>query len=363
MNNKLKLLLPVITCAFLFTGVPISQASSCAVSSFGVTQCFSYGEGPGRYFPNGAIIKSNASPKVYYLENFTKRPIESPQMLESRFDWRGLIVTSQEAIDEIPNATALTFRDGSLLSNRGNVFIISDGLKRPIVSPEAFLRLGFKWSSVKPVSDAEIDLHPLGERVTTSSTYPDGVVFKRPGGDTYLVDDGKQRYIPSPLIFESMFRWEDVVDFSSTVAGPTYFVSPKGDVYYPNGLLIAGDGKVWIMENNEKLPIASPEIFESLGMSWGMVREATPFEMSIIPTKFTSGHIGKNVKFYPDGTLVKADDSPQVYVFDRGSLKSINSPAVFFSYGYSFSNVLTFPRRVIDQYGRWQTPLPLNPAL
>ena len=210
MENKLKLLLPVMFFGFYFVMAPISQASSCAVTTNNITICIPYGQGSGRYFPNGAIIKSNTSPKVYYLENFTKRPIESPQMLESRFDWRGLIITSQEAIDEIPNGTSLTFRDGSLLSNRGVVYIISDGLKRPILSPEAFLRLGFKWSNVKPVSDAEINLHALGENVTTSSSYPDGVVFKQSGGSMNLVDDGKMRYIPSPLIFESMFRCKGV---------------------------------------------------------------------------------------------------------------------------------------------------------
>jgi hypothetical protein len=362
MNNKVKVLLPIMLFGVSLGLAPISEASSCAVTAQNTTICLNYGEGSGRYFPNGAIIKSNASPKVYYLDNFTKRPVESPALLESRFDWKGLIVTSQEAIDEIPNGANLTFRDGSLLSNRGNVYIISDGLKRPIDSPAAFLRLGFKWENVKAVSDAEIDLHPLGERVTTSSTYPDGVVFKQPGGDTYLVDDGKSRYIPSPLIFESMFRWDEVVDFSFSVVGPAYFVSPKGDVFYPNGLLISGQGKVWIMENNKKVAIGSPEIFESLGLSWGMVRQATPFEMNIIPTN-DLGQIGRvNMKFYPDGTLVKADDSPQVYVFDRGNLKPINSPAVFFSYGYSFDRVLTFPRRVINQYGKWQDPLPFNPA-
>lgn len=343
----------------LFFGFTYDTQASCAITAQNIEICVSYGQGSGRYFANGSIIKSNASPKVYYLENFQKRPIESPEMLESRFNWRGLIVTSQEAIDEIPTGTPLTFRDGSLLSNRGNVYIISDGLKRPIDSPAAFLRLGFKWGNVKAVSDAEINLHSLGERVTTNSTYPDGVVFKRPGGDTYLVDDGKQRYIPSPLIFEAMFRWEEVVDFSSSVAGQSYLVNPKGDVYYPDGLLIAGNGKVWIMENNKKVPIYSPEIFESLGMSWSMVREATQYEMNIIPTN-ELGQIGKNMKFYPNGTLIKSDDSPQIYVFDKGNLKPINSPAIFFSYGYSFDKVLTFPRRVVNQYGRWQDPLPFK---
>lgn len=363
MKHPIKILLPALLFGLYFGMASTTQSASCAITSNNVEICLPYGQGSGRYFPNGAIIKSNASPKVYYLENFTKRPIESPQMLESRFDWRGLIVTSQEAIDEIPNGAALTFRDGSLLSNRGAVYIISDGKRRLIVSPEAFLRLGFKWSSVKPVSDAEINLHPVGEPVTTSSTYPDGVVFKQPGGDTYLVDDGKSRYIPSPLIFESMFRWQEVVDFSPSVVGQFYLASEKGDVFYPDGLLISGNGKVWIMENNKKVAVGSPEIFESLGLSWGMVRQATQFEMNIIPTN-ELGQIGRvNMKFYPDGTLVKADDSPQVYVFDRGNLRPINSPAVFFSYGYTFDKVLTFPRRVINQYGKWQDPLPFNSAI
>lgn len=357
MNNKnIKILALMLLITYYFESTPSSVSSaSCATTPNNIEICLPYGQGSGRYFPNGTIIKSNDEPKVYYLENFKKRPIESPALLESRFDWSGLVVTSQEAINEIPNGTNLTFRDGSLLSNGGTVYIISDGLKRPFASPEAFLRLGLKWDNVKPVSADELNIHPLGEVVTTTSNYPDGVVIKTGGGKMYLVDDDKRRYIPSPLIFESQFKWNETVNLSLQVA-PTYNPSPKGDVFYRDGFLISGDEKVWVMENNKKVPIYSPEVFESLGLSWNMVRKATAFEMSIIPTN-NRGTIGKNMKFYPDGTLVKTDDSPQIYLFEKGNLRKINSPDVFFSHGYSFDKVLTFPRRVINQYLTYQEPL------
>ena len=244
-----------------------------------ICQAVGYNELPGRAFPNGSIIKKNINPKVYYIENFQKRAIESQALFESHgFDWKSLIIADSGDVDSIKNyadefakdnsfvdGPPLKFRDGSLLSNRGGVYIISNGLRRPIVSPTAFLRLGFKWNNIKAVSDAELNLHPLGEAVTTTSNYPDGVVIKTGNGKMYLVEDDKRRYIPSPLVFESRFKWNETVDLSLAVA-PVYNPNPKGDVTIRDGVLISGEGKVWVTENGKKVPIYSPEIFESLGL-------------------------------------------------------------------------------------------------
>jgi hypothetical protein len=312
-------------------------------------QVVGYNEIAGRAFPNGSIIKKKNYPQVYYIENFQKRAIESPALFESRgFDWNGLIISSEGDIDQIPDGPVLTFRDGSLLSNRGNVYIISDGLKRPIDSPAAFLRLGFKWNNVKAVSDAEINIHPLGERVTTSSAYPDGVVIKTGGGKMYLVDDDKRRYVPSPLIFESQFKWNEAVDLSLAVA-PVYNPSEKGDVTIRDGVLMAGEGKVWVTENNKKVPIFSPEIFESMRLSWGQIKPATAFDLAIMPTNNAS-NIGKNIRVFADGTALKADNSPQIYYSKAGVLRPINTPERFFQTYFSFNEVITVPERVIKQY-------------
>ena len=312
-------------------------------------QVVGYNEIAGRAFPNGSIIKKKNYPQVYYIENFQKRAIESPALFESRnFDWKGLIISSEGDIDQIPDGPKLKFRDGSLLSNKGGVYIISDGLRRPIVSPEAFLRLGFKWNNIKAVSDAELNLHPIGEAVTMTSNYPDGVVIKTGGGKMYLVDDDKRRYVPSPLIFESQFKWNETVDLSLPVA-PVYNPSEKGDVTIRDGVLISGEGKVWVTENNKKVPIFSPEIFESLGLSWGQIKPATAFDLAFIQTN-NSSNIGKNIRVFADGTALKSNNSPQIYYSKAGILRPINTPERFFQTYFSFNQVITVPERVIKQY-------------
>jgi hypothetical protein len=311
-------------------------------------QTVGYNEIAGRAFPNGTIIKKKTNPKVYYIENFQKRAIESPALFESHgFDWRSLIIASEADVDQIPNGENLKFRDGSLLSNRGTVYIISNGLRRPIASPAAFLRLGFKWSNIKAVSDAEINLHPLGEIVTTTSNYPDGVVIKTGSGKMYLVEDDKRRYIPSPLVFESRFKWNETVDLSLAVA-PVYNPNPKGDVIIRDGVLISGEGKVWVTENGKKVPIYSPEIFESLGLNWGQIKVASSFDMANIPTNNLS-NIGKNVKVPNDFTAVKSSNSSQIYVFRGGVLRPIQMNEFNKMYT-SLDQVITMPDRVIKQY-------------
>ena len=117
-------------------------------------------------FPNGILLKATNSPKVYYIENGTRRPIESPNMLRSQFRWEDLVVSTPVEVDALPMGPDMTYRDGSLLSNRGVVYVISDGTRRPIESPSTFLQKGYKWSNVISVSDAELAPHPQGSMLT-----------------------------------------------------------------------------------------------------------------------------------------------------------------------------------------------------
>lgn len=293
--------------------------------------------------PDGLLVKSKTDPKVYYIENNTKRPIESPEMLESRFDWDNLVITSRADLEGISDGSPMTFREGSLLSHGGTVYLVSDGKRRPFESAQAFLSLGFSWGNVREVSRPELDVHPQGAAIRVGDKHPDGVLLQSSKDAMYFLDNGKRRYIPSPLIFESQFRWEEAVRVSDGVL-QSY---PKGaDMFYPDGLLIASATGVYIMDDNKKRPIAAPEIFESYGMSWNLVRRATDYEHSIIPKGSAFGQ----VRTYPNGTLIKADDSDTIYIFQSGKIREIPTPNVFASHGLSYDEVLTFPRRVVNRF-------------
>lgn len=296
-------------------------------------------------FPNGILLKSTDNPKVYYIENGTRRPIESPNMLRSQFRWEDLVVSTSVEVDAIPMGAEMTYRDGSLLSNRGSVYVISDGARRPIESSGTFLQKGYKWSNVIAVSDAELAPHPQGAILTANDKHPNGSLLVGPGGAVFVIKNGQRRYIPSPLIFEARYRWESLINVSEGDLN-TY---PQGEnEFYPDGLLISSATGVYMMQNNVRQPITSPEIFESYGLNWGQVRRATDFELSIIPV---SGAFN-TVKTYREGSLVGAHSGAIYRVANDGTLRYISSPNIFNSQGFSWQSVVRLPDRVVNQYNR-----------
>jgi hypothetical protein len=291
-------------------------------------------------YPNGVIIKAVNNPKVYYIENGKKRPIESPNMLTSQFRWQDIVVASPVELDALPTGAEMTYGDGSLLSNRGAVYVISDGMRRPIASPSTFIQKGYKWNNIIAVSDAELAPHAQGDILTTADRHPNGSLLVRPGGAVFVIKNGQRRYIPSPLIFQARYRWESLIDGSESYLN-TY---PQGEnEFYPDGLLISSATGVYIMQNNVRQPITSPEVFESYGLNWGQVRRATDFELSIIPV----GVAMSEIKSYPSRVLISPTGSGAVYVVDTtGVLKYIPSPFIFNKLNYKWDEIINIPSKV-----------------
>jgi len=302
-------------------------------------------------YPNGVIIKAVNNPKVYYIENGKKRPIESPNMLTSQFRWQDMIIVSPVEVDVIPTGSEMTYRDGSLLSNRGAVYVISDGKRRQIDSPSTFVQKGYKWNNIIAVSDAELAPHAQGDILTTSDRHPNGSLLVRPGGSVFVIKNGQRRYIPSPLIFQARYRWESLIDVSESYLN-NY---PQGEnEFYPDGLLIASATGVYMMQNNVRQPITSPEVFESYGLNWGQVRRATDFELSIIPV----GGAISEIKSYPSRVLISPTGSGAVYVVDTtGLLRYIPSPFIFNKLNYKWDEIINIPANTLNKYPKGENML------
>ena len=293
--------------------------------------------------PNGLLVRARGNDKVYYMEDGEKRHIWSPQMLESQFRWDDVVVTSPTDLKAIPTGDKMTFRDGSLLTDgKQGVYVIAEEKRRPIQSIEAFDEMGYKWENIISVSTQELKAHEEGQPLTVDDPYPNGTLLLASNDEMYVVEDGQKRYIPSPLIFEARYRWESAIEVSDRELQ----MYPRGnDEYYPDGLLIHDDQGVFLMQDNRRRPIASPPIFESYGLNWSKVRRATDFEMSLIP----EGQLFRDVKTYVDETLITGDNTDNVYAFQNGVLREVES-RIFEEHNFDTNEVIEFPARVLDQY-------------
>ncbi len=296
-------------------------------------------------YPNGSLVKSVNDPKVYYIQNNTKRPIESPKIFSSQFRWQDIVIASPIEVDGISTGIAVTFRDGALISNRGVIYIISDGQRRPIASFDAFIQKGYKLNNVIAVTDKELSVHPQGSILTTEDIHPNGSLLVNPEGKVFIIKNGKRKWIPTPTIFSSKYRWEELIPTTEEYLNN---YPEDSNEYYAEGTLISDSiGKVYVMNNSLKQHISSPAVFESYGFRWESIRRATDYELSIIPDSSPL----KDIKYQRDRVLISPNGSPAVYVVDKtGVLRYIPSPFIFNKLQYIWDQIIKLPSTIFSQY-------------
>jgi hypothetical protein len=221
-----------------------------------------------RSYPNGSLIRTSNS-GVYVVRQGIKRPIIDPSIfLSYYYKWQDIVIISDTSFNSIPNGEALPLREGTLIADRDKVYVIEQGMKRPIASPEVFLGLGYKWGNISTPSNAVLSLHPTGSVVSDINQIPNGSVVFSEGTGVYLIENGKKRPFSTPYTYLTRYGWNDLMQIRRDLLNsfPT-----TTEVYPQEGSIIRDEGAVYWVENNTKRPFASPQAFIGLGLSWGRV--------------------------------------------------------------------------------------------
>ena len=129
------------------------------------------------------------------------------------------------------------------------VYVIKNGRKRHVPSPQAFSRLGYAWQKIKKISKAEMN------------SYGDDELMKASDNPAvYLIVTGMKRHIPSVEVFESYgFNWDDISIVSSDE------LADYSDV---NLIRVAGDVKVYLLAGGKKHWVPTQAVFNKRGYKW-----------------------------------------------------------------------------------------------
>ena len=113
--------------------------------------------------PSGLAVKTDKA--TYWVKDGKRYKLISDRATKS---WAFSIVTATEAaVAGMKIVGKLGFRDGTLIKNiaDGKMYLISQNKKRHIVDPDSFDRYGLDRRSVIEVSEAEANMHQLGENL------------------------------------------------------------------------------------------------------------------------------------------------------------------------------------------------------
>ena len=113
--------------------------------------------------PSGLAVKTDTG--VYWIKDGKRFKLISDRAAKS-WVFRTVYATDQ-AVSGMKVVGKLGFRDGTLIKNiaDGKIYLISQNKRRHIIDPDTFDRYGLDRATTIEVSEAETNMHDLGENL------------------------------------------------------------------------------------------------------------------------------------------------------------------------------------------------------
>jgi hypothetical protein len=116
-------------------------------------------------YPTGTCVQTEKG--VFFIKGKFRFRVTSDRILNS-WQYPFVIGSSELACAKYSIAGKLGFRQGTLVKDmsNGKIYLISENLRRQIVSPDFFDVMLFPRDKIVEVSPDEIALHKEGEKIT-----------------------------------------------------------------------------------------------------------------------------------------------------------------------------------------------------
>ncbi|MFO0920845.1 MAG: hypothetical protein U0451_04205 [Candidatus Saccharimonadales bacterium] len=220
-------------------------------------------------------------------------------------------------------------------SSSQKIYVISDGKKLLVPSPEILVNYGLHHFSAATVNDSFLSNYATGDTLTNL-----GKKQYDPSGKLYLFDDGK-RY---PVSISDCAKQPNGTPIANTTWGLECFNTNTSKTL-PNELVdmytapdinlpkvVMNNNASWKMENGKKRRIVSPEFVDVLG-GWSNARWVKDNNV-----QQTQGKL-----LIADNTVVKFSNSNIIYLSINSTLLPIPGPEEFNSLGMNMLPLKSIP--------------------
>lgn len=238
-----------------------------------------------RIFPDGSLVQAQGESGVWLIQGGKKRPFLSAGALKSRYDTRRIITVNRADLDAYPNGDPIKFSLYTIVRTPlGDMYLLLDDTKRKIASPEVFRKIGFNPEEVESASNEDVSYYRDGKPITLEDAYPTGALLQDPAtGGIYYAIDGTKAPLIHPVFLKTMFSNRPIIKATAEQLAAFPKVEP---VRFADGYLLKGDfgPSVYVISNGTKRPVASGEVFESLGYKWENVLTVPGKVLDLYPT-------------------------------------------------------------------------------
>ncbi len=224
-----------------------------------------------------------------------------------------------------PLGDPVGFKDGDLVKNKGNYYLVSQGKLRKFSASQAMKNLGFSLDNFEEVGKEELKYNPAGDNITDPKNYPDDILIKIEGNYYKFKDNKLHSFINSNAYLSQYFDYQAINrdgDFLNK------YELAEEKLGFSSGALLSYGESAFIVSNNEILPIDSPATFESMGFNWDDITPASSEEIG----NYERGKLFTDKRSHPDGTIFAGKESGKYYLVQDGAKREIIGSNILRSY-------------------------------
>lgn len=291
-------------------------------------------------YPDGGLLGladntvAIAEGKIYAFLNNKKHPVSEFVLKQRGLSLSNVVNATTVDLAAYPDGSQLTPAEGSVLRgyNGPAVYVVENGQLR-LVSALVFAQRNLA-SKIQLIPDAELATFPKGGFLAPT----DGTLIKSPSVQTvFLVVDRIKRPMTYFVFRTYNFKFTDV----KTISDDEMLAMPIGNLAEPKDptfYQVAGSGELYIYKNSSRHFLSSYVAKQ---------RGITP-DVTFSADEVKNWPEGDPI-FPRDGTVIKADNSPAVYIIEKSQSVAL-SGADFAARKLSFKNIVTLPAAEVARY-------------
>ncbi len=190
-------------------------------------------------------------------------------------DWFGL---------PYANDTDTPHPNGTVISDGARVYLVENGTKRHIVTPNIFTSYRYNWSDVRAATTGDNEL-PVGAPLDVLAP---GTLFTLPDGSVYLADyfGGalKKQWVSADTFLSLGYRWDQIVHTSPSESPTATQSGFYAGSRHPAGatVVVPSEGRVYVLDQASKHHIVNGLAFESNDYDWSKVLTATTGDIALV---------------------------------------------------------------------------------
>lgn len=259
-----------------------------------------------RYFSHqkyldGQVIKNGED--YWLIKNNQKKLFLTPEIFLKDYQTSEAILVSAKDLAAYPDGPAINFSNKTLVksADSGQIFLIEDGFKRPIIDQAALallsdFQIAVTEEEIKSVTESQLSGYSLGSLISASSIYPQGKLFKDESGNIWQIKNNLRHEV-NPLVWQS--RFANLTPETITLNELEKY--PIGEpLKLKDGTFVKNENKYYLISNSERMKIEDETIFDRV---FGSDKKNNALNVSAALLEIHSA--GETID-YIDDTIVEA---------------------------------------------------------